>query len=76
MACMVLAVITLSLTMFSKNTPEACTKQGIYVLLTKAVAVGVECIIFQPITRVKSGNFGHQVNSDSDLVCFIFQLLE
>ena len=22
--------------------------------------------------RVKSGNFGHQVNSDSDLVCFIF----
>ena len=21
--------------------------------------------------RVKSGNFGHQVNSDSDLVCFI-----
>ena len=27
-------------------------------------------------TRVKSGNLGHQVNSDSDLVCFIFQLLE
>ena len=26
--------------------------------------------------RVKSGNFGHQINSDSDLVCFIFQLLE
>ena len=26
--------------------------------------------------RVKSGNFGHQVNSDSDLVCFIFKLLE
>ena len=25
---------------------------------------------------VKSGNFGHQVNSDSDHVCFIFQLLE
>ena len=22
--------------------------------------------------RVKSDNFGHQVNSDSDLVCFIF----
>ena len=22
--------------------------------------------------RVKSGNFGHQVNSDRDLVCFIF----
>ena len=22
--------------------------------------------------RVKSGNFGHQVNSDSDFVCFIF----
>ena len=22
--------------------------------------------------RVKSGDFGHQVNSDSDLVCFIF----
>ena len=21
---------------------------------------------------VKSGNFGHQVNSDSDIVCFIF----
>ena len=28
------------------------------------------------ISRVKSGNFGHQVNSDSDLVCFLFQLLE
>ena len=25
---------------------------------------------------VKSDNFGHQVNSDSDLVCFIFYLLE
>ena len=23
-----------------------------------------------PITSVKSGNFGHQVNSDSDHVCF------
>ena len=23
-------------------------------------------------TRVKYGNFGYQVNSDSDLVCFIF----
>ena len=23
-------------------------------------------------SRVKSGNFGHQVNSDSDLVCFIY----
>ena len=22
--------------------------------------------------KVKSGNVGHQVNSDSDLVCFIF----
>ena len=22
--------------------------------------------------RIKSGNFGHQVNSDSDLVCFLF----
>ena len=27
-------------------------------------------------SRVKSGNFGHQVNSDSDLVCFIFYFLE
>ena len=26
--------------------------------------------------RVKSANFGHQANSDSDIVCFIFQLLE
>ena len=26
--------------------------------------------------RVKSGNFGHQVNSDGDLVCFILKLLE
>ena len=25
---------------------------------------------------VKSGNFGHEVNSDRYLVCFIFQLLE
>ena len=24
------------------------------------------------LTSVKSGNFGHQVNLDSDLVCFIF----
>ena len=24
-------------------------------------------------TRVKSGNFGHQVNSDSELVCFILE---
>ena len=29
-----------------------------------------------PSSRVKSGNFGHQVNSDSDLVRFIFKLLE
>ena len=27
-------------------------------------------------SRVKSGNFGLQVNWDSDLVCFVFQLLE
>ena len=27
-------------------------------------------------SRVKSGSFGHQVNSDSDLVYFIFSLLE
>ena len=26
--------------------------------------------------RVKSGNFGHQVNSDGDLVGFILKLLE
>ena len=26
--------------------------------------------------RVKSGKFGHQANSDSDLVCFIFYFLE
>ena len=26
--------------------------------------------------RIKSGNLGHHVNSDSDLVCFIFLLLE
>ena len=26
--------------------------------------------------KVKSGNFGHQVNLDSGLVCFMFQLLE
>ena len=25
---------------------------------------------------VKSGKFGHQMNLDSDLVCFIFQLFE
>ena len=24
------------------------------------------------VGRVKSGNFGRQVNSDSDLVCFMF----
>ena len=29
-----------------------------------------------PGETVKSGYFGHQVNSDSDLVCFILQLLE
>ena len=28
------------------------------------------------LCRVKSGNFGHQVNLDNDLVSFIFQLLE
>ena len=28
--------------------------------------VGLSC------GRVKSGNFGHQVNLDSDIVCFIF----
>ena len=27
-------------------------------------------------SRLKSGNFGHQVNSDSDLFCFIFLLFE
>ena len=26
-------------------------------------------------TRVKSGNFGLRVNSDNDLVCFIFILI-
>ena len=30
----------------------------------------IKCFLL--ITRVTSGNFGHQVNSDSDLVCFIF----
>ena len=25
-------------------------------------------------SRVKSGNFGHQVNSDSELVCFILKI--
>ena len=25
------------------------------------------------LNRIKSDNFGHQVNSDSELVCFIFQ---
>ena len=25
--------------------------------------------------RVKSGNFGHQVNLEIDLVCFIFQFI-
>ena len=26
------------------------------------------------ISRIKSGNFGHQVNSDNDIVCFIFSI--
>ena len=33
------------------------------------VAQVLDCSI---LARVKSGNFGHQVNSDSNLVCFIF----
>ena len=28
------------------------------------------------VTRVKSGNFGYQVNLDSNRVCIIFQFLE
>ena len=35
---------------------------------------GPQCL-FANDTRVKSGIFG-QLNSDSDLVCFIFQILE
>ena len=33
------------------------------------VAQVLDCSI---LARVKSGNFEHQVNSDSNLVCFIF----
>ena len=27
--------------------------------------------LFEHLYRVKSGNFGHQLNSDRDLVCFV-----
>ena len=37
--------------------------------ISASPVVGPNC---KQTARVKSGNFGHQVNSDSDLVCFIF----
>ena len=36
--------------------------------------IGEAALVVSPrhiVTRVKSGNFGHQVNSDSDLASFI-----
>ena len=48
------------------------------ILARMCVSAGLSepSLLVDAISRVKSGNFVNQVNSDSDLVCFILQLLE
>ena len=43
----------------------------------KSISIkSVDCIQVTKLNRVKSGIFGQTPKSDSDLVCFIFQILE
>ena len=53
--------------MLCKQEAEALLFAG-DLLKYKIVCAGLLAHIF----RVKSGNFGHQVNSDSNHVCFMF----